>query len=369
MNTIKTTTASVIGARHARVGRNGQDATAAWSGVVAKKEPDSFSRRCTEIWSDSFSRSDAGGRASACSAAVVVVCDGCSSGAASEVGARLGAKLFARAVGARLESGESPSDPAMWADARAEVVAQLGALADQMARGACVTSAPNDVVGIAGDVRAGAIDDVLGVAGAMTGARGDVVGVAGAMTGARGDVVGVAGDARAAGAAAFAEVVREHLLFTVVAAAVRGDEAAVWALGDGVYSFGYYARQLGPFADNAPPYLGYDLLGDARPAHFEVVCLRRGTRGGGVDAIVVGTDGAAEIIGGIERFAGRRYVEHADALRRELAILAKPQERIDWDARRVVRTPAMLQDDCAIGVLRIEREAVATSLVVVEASS
>ena len=27
-------------------------------------------------------------------------------------------------------------------------------------------------------------------------------------------------------------------------------------------------------------------------------------------------------------------------------------ERIDWDERRVVRTPAFLQDDCAIGVLR-----------------
>jgi hypothetical protein len=281
MNTIKAATASVIGARHSRVARNGQDATAVWS-------------------SDD--------------AAVVVVCDGCSSGASSEVGARLGATLFARAVGARLEAGESPCDPAMWADARAEVVAQLGALAGQLAGGACVVNGIDDA----------ADDD------------------------------------------SFIEIVRESFLFTIVAAAVRGDEAAVWAVGDGIYSFGDYTRQLGPFADNAPPYLGYDLLGDARPAHFEVVWLHGASP---VEAIIVGTDGAAEIIGGVERLAGRRYVEHADALRRELAILAKPQERIDWDARRVIRTPAMLQDDCAIGVLRFERLSVATSLVVVEASS
>jgi hypothetical protein len=269
MNTIKTATASVIGARHARVARNGQDSVA--------------------VWSDSR-------------AAVVVVCDGCSSGVASEVGARMGASLFAKAISARIAAGDSPCDPAVWADARADVVAQLGALADQM---------PGEL----------------------------------------------------------AQIVREHFLFTLLAAAVRGDEAAVWALGDGVYSFGDYTRQLGPFADNAPPYLGYDLLGDARPAHFEVVCLSRGMRGANVEAIIVGTDGAAEIIGGVERFASRRYVEHADALRRELSMLAKPQERIDWEARRVVRTPAMLQDDCAIGVLRFERPSVATSLVVVEASS
>ncbi|HUS31842.1 MAG TPA: hypothetical protein VMZ53_25250, partial [Kofleriaceae bacterium] len=77
--------------------------------------------------------------------------------------------------------------------------------------------------------------------------------------------------------------------------------------------------------------------------------------------IIVGTDGAGEIVGGIERFAQRRYLDHPDALRRELSLLAKPQERIDWDERRVIRTPAMVQDDCAIGVLHIERVGIATS--------
>jgi hypothetical protein len=153
-------------------------------------------------------------------------------------------------------------------------------------------------------------------------------------------------------------VVRDHFLFTIVAAAVRGDEAAVWAVGDGVYSFGDYTRELGPFADNAPPYLGYDLLGDARPAHFEVAAPHCGS-------IVIGTDGASEIIGGVEKFAGRRYVDHPDALRRELALLARPAERIDWDERRVVRTPASLQDDCAIAVLRWEPASAAASWSVV----
>src|SRR5262245_44235698 len=88
MDTIAAVAASVIGARHLRAARNGQDAAVAWRGSGA---------------------------------AVVVVCDGCSSGASSEVGARLGAMWFARALAARLEAGESPADPEMWTAARAWV--------------------------------------------------------------------------------------------------------------------------------------------------------------------------------------------------------------------------------------------------------
>ena len=58
--------------------------------------------------------------------------------------------------------------------------------------------------------------------------------------------------------------------------------------------------------------------------------------------------------------------EVVQALRRELTMRAKPQERIDWEARRVVRTPAELQDDCAIAVLRWEPARIDESLVVEE---
>ena len=141
------------------------------------------------------------------------------------------------------------------------------------------------------------------------------------------------------------DVTHDLLLFTVVAAAASGDDAAVWALGDGAYSLGERTRVLGPFADNAPPYLAYDLLGDAREAHFDIAPRDW-------HALVVATDGATELEQGLERFAAPPFVDHPDALRRHLAVLARAHERIDWDDRRVVRTPALLQDDCAIAVLR-----------------
>jgi hypothetical protein len=258
---IRAAAAAVTGSRHQRSSRNGQDAAVALTCPAARTSDDM--------------QLAPGPRAEA---AVVVVADGCSSGASSEVGARLGASLFARSLVVRLAAGERVSCPATWSAVRTDVVRTIA-----------------------------------GVLERMTGDR--------------------------------AQVLHDHFLFTIVAAAATRDGAAVWALGDGAYSSGDTTRVLGPFADNAPPYLAYDLLGDARAAHFEVAAPTCG-------AIVIATDGACELDGGLENFAASKFVEHPDALRRHLVVLARTDERIDWAERRVVRTPAALQDDCAIGVLR-----------------
>ncbi|MCX5745980.1 MAG: protein phosphatase 2C domain-containing protein [Proteobacteria bacterium] len=237
--------AAVIGARHARTGRNGQDAVA------------------TIVDGD---------------VAVAVVCDGCGSGASSEVGARLGAAMFASAVARRLTRGE-PLEAA-FEGARAEVAVALGALLARLA------------------------EDEGGRARAL----------------------------------------HAHLLFTIVAAAMTRDGAAVWALGDGAYSVDHASCELGPFPDNAPPYLAYDLVGDPREAHV--------ARVDGARALVVATDGAVEAGLALGELAAPALVGHPDALRRRLALLARPGERIDWAARRVVRTPATIQDDCAVAVIQ-----------------
>lgn len=175
MNTIS---ATVTGARHLRVGKNGQDASATWC---------------------------------AADRAAVVVCDGCGSGASSEVGARLGAGLWIGAITRRL-ADMSSIDELDWCAVRAEVVDQLAAIARQLP----------------------------------------------------------------------GEPVRECFLFTIVSAALIGDDASVWMLGDGVYALDGEVRVVGPFANNEPPYLGYDLVGEPREAH------RARSR---ANEVVVATDG------------------------------------------------------------------------------
>ncbi len=253
MYTISTAAASVMGARHVRTGRNGQDAAAVWAGA------------------------DRG---------IAVVCDGCGSGRYSEVGARLGAQLVVRLVREALDPRDvRPRD--VWPIVRTRLVAELERLADML-------PGPRE------------------------------------------------------------QVVHDHLLFTIVAAAWCRDEVAVWALGDGGYALGDRVIVLGPFADNQPPYVGYDLLGAPAPSHLEVAAA---TCGG----VAVATDGVMDV-DDRELVLDDRWLSHPDALRRRLAVLARPTERIDWDQRRIARRPAALQDDGAVAILRWDHDDLARGL-------
>ena len=97
MNTIETACAAVTGARHLRIARNGQDAAAAWAG--------------DEL-------------------GAIVVCDGCSAGGSSEVGARIGAQLVLGSVRRALLAGASAG--AVWPGVREELVAALARLVEAM---------------------------------------------------------------------------------------------------------------------------------------------------------------------------------------------------------------------------------------------
>lgn len=63
---------------------------------------------------------------------VAVVCDGCGSGAHSEVGARLGARICTARLAARLEEGAAIDDPALWRGLRGDLLAALRDLAGAM---------------------------------------------------------------------------------------------------------------------------------------------------------------------------------------------------------------------------------------------
>jgi Protein phosphatase 2C len=250
--------AAVTGASHLRLGRNGQDAVASWS---------------------------EGERG------VVVVCDGCGSGARSELGAIYTARAMVAAMARLLRGGASAAEQATWERARAEVAG-----------------------GLRGVLASWRVEDN--------------------------------------GAGHDAGLIEQHLLCTVVAAARDGRTASVWAIGDGAFVLGGELTELGPFPDNAPPYLAYDLLAAPRPAHFAVQATGEHEEGGHSGIILVATDGAAALSGALVELAHTpRFLEHPDALRRHLATLARADERILWSERRVERTAAPLQDDAAIGLL------------------
>lgn len=196
-------------------------------------------------------------------AVVAVVCDGCGSGAHSELGARLGANLLASALLARLERGDRVAERATWRGACDEVVARLG-----------------ELVPVLGD------------------------------------------DARAA--------IARHLLFTVLAAAITADGAAILAIGDGVIVVDGVARVL-EADDNAPAYLGYELIG--APVALDVTAVAAAS------SIVLASDGARPLLAElVELDRDDRLFANPDALRRRLAIAG--------------REPGLLGDDTTVVALR-----------------
>lgn len=213
---------SVLGAEHARIGRNNQDALAWWRGDEGM---------------------------------VAVVCDGCGSGAHSELGARLGARLVVEALRRRL------ADRLCLAELHAELLTRLGDVAAAMG----------------GDL---------------------------------------------------ATTVRDHLLFTIVGAVVTPAEACLFHLGDGFLALNGEALPIPRYAGDAPPYLGYGLLG--QQVAFETA---RALPTAELDTLLIGSDGVGDVPdpGPAEFWRDAGYFTNPDRVRRRLSLLQRAGKQLPDD--------------------------------------
>src|SRR5262249_47039977 len=102
----------------------------------------------------------------------------------------------------------------------------------------------------------------------------------------------------------FTYTVQDYLLFTVVGALVTPWRTFCFSLGDGVMVVNGDLIPLGPFPDNAPPYLAYALLDaqDCRPsAGARELQMQRILPTTAVQSIVLGTDGLEVLLHGEAR--------------------------------------------------------------------
>ncbi len=226
---------------------------------------------------------------------VAVVADGCGSAPHSGVGAQLGARLVVQFAHDALREGLA--DEAALAVAHGRLVAELRRLAE-----------------------------------AMSGAK--------------------------AGTTEFARVVLEHFLFTVVGVVVDGRAGLVtpFSLGDGLLVLNGEPHVLGPFANNEPPYLGYELVdGNRRPFRRHASLRTDAFR-----SMLLGTDGVVDLmnaehvatdrssypvghVGPLRQFwEEERYFKNPDMVRRRLAVVSR------------LKGPrgSLLADDTTLVVLR-----------------
>ena len=168
----------------------------------------------------------------------------------------------------------------------------------------------------------------------------------------------------------FAGTVQDYLLFTVVGALVTPWRTFLFSLGDGVMVANGDLISLGPFPDNAPPYLAYALL-DAQnggpSAGAREFQLQRILPTTAVQSIVLGTDGLETLlqaatrpipgkqvtVGPLRQFwQEERYFTNPDAVRRTLALINREVVQPDWAAQRLDRQGGLLPDDTTLVVIR-----------------
>ena len=162
----------------------------------------------------------------------------------------------------------------------------------------------------------------------------------------------------------YRKVVETYFLFTLIGFVIDQDRAVFFTLGDGTVVINDQSIDLGTFAGNAPPYLGYCLIQDEYevaidPAllHLQVVCdigledlesFLIATDG--IDDFVARTDatvpGLSESVGPLDQFYRQdKYFANAELVSRRLKLIGR-----DWHKDHL--QPGLLHDDTTLIVGR-----------------
>ncbi|MBD2075714.1 protein phosphatase 2C domain-containing protein [Phormidium sp. FACHB-592] len=168
-----------------------------------------------------------------------------------------------------------------------------------------------------------------------------------------------------------AQTVRDYLLFTSAGAVITPAITSIFTLGDGVIAVNDQVMQLGPFANNAPPYLAYGLLegnvSESLPLKaLQVLPTKQ------VQSMLLGSDGVSDlmevaahalpgrsdVVGDIAQFwQDERYFRNPDQVRRRLALINREVTMLNPQSQQCSRQPGLLPDDTTLIVIR-RKEAV-----------
>ena len=164
------------------------------------------------------------------------------------------------------------------------------------------------------------------------------------------------------------QTIRDYLLFTIAGVVITPTITATFALGDGVIVVNDQVMQLGPFANNAPPYLGYALLQEQVSECLQLKPLQV-LPTDQVQSLLIGSDGVSDLIqvaehplpgrservGDIAQFwQDDRYFRNPDQVRRRLALINREVITVDQSSPSYSRQPGLLPDDTTLVAIRTQ---------------
>jgi len=268
LDAIEVAGGSVCGREHARLGRGSQDALC-W-------------KRTSR-------------------AIVAVVSDGCGSGRHSEVGAKLGSRLYVEALSRRLEHGADPVRDTLWRGARVEVLARLRSVAGAMGGELAAVVSDYFLFTIVGAVLTPNVTAIFALGDGLYGVNGEVSRLG-----------------------PFANNCPPYLGYGLLEA--RGRETA----------------HVEPLVMVPTPSVDNLLL--ATDGAVDLLDSEEPGEGG--------TGGALT-----ELWSRDRYFANSDGIRRRLALLNREVVDIDWEEQRMERSTGLLTDDTTIIAMRRRSDA------------
>lgn len=162
------------------------------------------------------------------------------------------------------------------------------------------------------------------------------------------------------------DIAADHFCFTVLGCLINEAVASFVSIGDGLVVVNNEAHRIGPFPDNAPPYLAYgwhefhwrEPSGKQiapSSAEFRPILSVATDR---LESCLLGTDGLAALRKTeLAQFCEEdRYFKNPFAVGRKLRLLNQDEQPIDWERGIVEVIPGRLQDDTTLVAIRRRKE-------------
>jgi len=166
----------------------------------------------------------------------------------------------------------------------------------------------------------------------------------------------------------FLKVITESFLFTIVAAVMGKDYTYVLSFGDGFYAINGQLHEIGPFENNAPPFIAYGAIeehvknvSDLKFVLHEIMPTPE------VESLLLASDGLKdlaqaeeqrmpgkqELVGPVSQFwTDDLYFSNEVALSRKLAMVNRSVAKMDRQRTRLIHEIGYLKDDTTLVAIR-----------------
>lgn len=162
-------------------------------------------------------------------------------------------------------------------------------------------------------------------------------------------------------------MIEEALLFSIMGFAITPAFCMIFSIGDGVYILNGRINQIGPFEDNAPPYLGYELFEEVpfAPAslRFKIHAIIPTRK---LQSLLVGSDGCQgflenceckipgkdETMGTLQQFCADDRYYKGYLPNNRLKVANREHVSGDWVNQKLIIEQGLLSDDTTFIALR-----------------